>query len=120
MDDIKKRMLLFLIGCIGLRSLFVLLAKYLDKTYLPFMGYGALIIAIGFSIIYITGIRDTGPEVFGGKIWWNNLRPIHALLYFIFAYLAITKNDYAWVPLLIDVSIGLTSFLIFHKMNNDY
>ncbi len=115
MNNITKRMLLFLIGCIGTRSAFVLLAKFLDKKYLPYMGYLGLIIAIGFSIIFITGIRDTGPEVFGDRIWWNNLRPIHALLYFIFAYLAINQNDYAWVPLLIDVLLGLTLFFIFHK-----
>lgn len=119
MDNITKRMLLFLIGCIGTRTSFVLLAKFLDKKYLPYMGYFALIIAIGFSIIFITGIRETGPEVLGDKIWWNNLRPVHALLYFIFAYLAITQNDMAWIPLLIDVLLGLSSFLIFHKINNN-
>jgi hypothetical protein len=117
MNNLTKRMLLFLIGCIGTRTLFVLLAKFLDKKYLPYMGYVGLGIAIGFSIIFITGIRDTGPEVFGDKIWWNNLRPVHALLYFIFAYLAITQNDYSWIPLMIDVLLGLFSFVIFHKIN---
>ncbi len=115
MENIKKRLLLFLFGCIGVRTLFVIMAKYLDKKYLPIMGYIAIIIALGFSIIYITGSRKTGPEVFGDKIWWNNLRPVHALFYFIFAYLAITKSNYAWIPLLIDVLIGLSSFLYFHK-----
>ena len=119
MNNINKRMLLFLIGCIGTRTLFILLAKYLDKKYLPYMGYIAIAIAIGFSIIYITGIRNTGPEVFGDKIWWNNLRPVHALLYFIFAYLAINQSDYSWIVLLIDVIIGLSAFVIFHKMNGD-
>ncbi len=115
MNNLNKRMLLFLIGCIGTRTLFVLLAKYLDTKYLPFMGYLALAIASGFAIIFLTNSRDTGPEVFGDKIWWNNLRPVHALLYFIFAYLAITKNNNAWVALLIDVLIGLFSFIMFHK-----
>ena len=27
---------------------------------------------------------DFYVKVFGGKIWWNDLRPIHALLYFLF------------------------------------
>ena len=26
-------------------------------------------------------LRKTGLEVFGDKIWWNNLRPIHGILY---------------------------------------
>ncbi len=117
MNNILKRNLLFLIGCIGTRTSFVLLAKFLNKQYVTYMGYFALLIAIGFSIIYFTGIRDTGAEVFGDKIWWNNLRPIHALLYFIFAFLAITKNDYAWVPLLIDVLIGLVAFFVLRKVD---
>lgn len=115
MKDITKRMLLFLIGCIGIRTLFVIIAKYINKKYLPFMGLIALIIAFGFTFIYLTGSRKTGPEVLGGKIWWNNLRPIHATLYFIFAYLALTKNNNAWVPLFIDVIIGFSAFLYFHK-----
>jgi hypothetical protein len=117
MNNLLKRNLLFLIGCIGTRTLFVLLAKYLDKKYLPYMGYLALLIASGFTIIYFTGIRDTGAEVFGDKIWWNNLRPIHALLYFTFAYLAITQNNYAWVPLLFDVLFGLFAFFVLRKID---
>ncbi len=117
MNNILKRNLLFLIGCIGTRTSFVLLAKFLNKQYVTYMGYLALFIATGFSIIYLTGIRETGTEVFGDKIWWNNLRPLHALLYFIFAFLAITKNDYAWVPLLIDVLIGLVAFFVLRKVD---
>ncbi len=117
MNNILKRNLLFLIGCIGTRTSFVLLAKFLNKQYVTYMGYLALFIATGFSIIYLTGIRETGTEVLGDKIWWNNLRPLHALLYFIFAFLAITKNDYAWVPLLIDVLIGLVAFFVLRKVD---
>ncbi len=115
MENINKRLFLFLFGCIGTRSLFVIMAKNINKDYLPLMGYVAIVIALGFSYIYLTGSRQTGPEVFGDKIWWNKLRPIHAMLYLTFAYLAITKNDCAWIPLLIDVIIGLASFLYFHK-----
>ncbi len=78
------------------------------------MGWLALIPAIGFMYIYVTGIRQTGPEVFGNKIWWNNLRPIHALFYFLFAYNAINGNKNAWIYLLVDVLFGLASFLAHH------
>jgi len=84
------------------------------------MGYGALAIAIGFFYVYFTGSRKTGAEVFGDKIWWNDLRPVHGLLYSLFAYNAITGNTYSWVYLLVDVLIGLASFLIFHYRNNDF
>ena len=120
MNNIQKRFLLFLIGCIGLRSLFVYLAKIANKTYLKYIGYLALIPAIGFIYLFLSGARQTGTEVFGDKIWWNNLRPIHGFLYLLFAYNAINGNKMAWVYLLIDVIIGLISFLGFHYYNNDF
>ena len=120
MNTIQKRFLMFLIGCIGTRSLFVYLAKNASEKYLMYMGYLALIPAIGFLYIYITGERKTGAEVFGEKIWWNDLRPIHSLLYFMFAYSAINGNPNAWVYLAIDVIIGLISFLSFHFYNGDF
>ena len=120
MNNIQKRFLLFLIGCIGLRSLFVIIAKNIDIKYLPYLGYLALLPTLGFIYIFATDSRKTGAEVFGGKIWWNNLRPVHALLYGLFAYNAINKNHNAWIYLLIDVLIGLFSFLIFHYFNGDF
>jgi hypothetical protein len=120
MNNIQKRFLLFLIGCIGIRSLFVVVAKNLDIKYLKYMGYFALLPAIGFIYIYLTGSRKTGEEVFGDKIWWNNLRPIHSFLYFVFAYNAIIGNKNAWIYLLADVLIGLISFLLFHYNNGDF
>jgi hypothetical protein len=120
MNQIQKRILMFLIGCIGVRSLFVLLAKYININYLKYLGYLALLPAIGFIYIYLTGARKTGAETFGEKIWWNNLRPIHSILYFLFAYNAIKGNKKAWIYLLADVLIGLISFLIYHYVNGDF
>jgi len=116
----KKVMLLFLIGCIGTRLAFVFLAKMINTRYLPYLGYLAIIPAIGFTFIFLTGSRKTGAEVFGGKIWWNNLRPIHALLYGLFAYNAIQKKSYSWMILLADVIIGLSAFLIHHYLAGDF
>jgi hypothetical protein len=120
MNDLQKRFALFLIGCIGLRSLLVYIAKTTDVKYLQILGYLAIIPAIGFSYIFITGSRKTGTEVFGGKIWWNKLRPIHAILYGLFAYNAINKNKEAWVYLLIDVIIGFISFIVYHYMEGNF
>ena len=117
MNHLQQRMLMFLIGCIGVRSLFVIIAKYVNTQYLKYMGYLALLPAIGFIYIYLTGSRKTGPETFGEKIWWNNLRPIHSMLYFLFAYNAINGNKQAWIYLLVDVLFGLISFLIHHYVS---
>lgn len=120
MNTIQKRFLLFLIGCIGTRSFLVYLAFITNKTFLRIMGYLALMPAIGFFYIYFTGTRQTGAEVFGDKIWWNRLRPIHGTLYILFAYNAIIGNSNAYKYLLVDVLIGLTGFLIFHYYNGDF
>jgi hypothetical protein len=120
MNTIQKRFLLFLIGCIGTRTLLVYLAKNADSIYLKYMGYIALLPAIGFYYLFLTGSRKTGNEVFGNKIWWDNLRPIHGLLYFLFAFSAINNYKFAWIYLLIDVIIGLISFITFHYSNNNF
>jgi len=119
MNQLQQRFLMFLVGCIGVRSLFVIIAKYINTNYLKYLGYLALLPAIGFMYIYLTGSRKTGAEVFGEEIWWNNLRPIHSILYFLFAYNAITGNNQAWIYLLVDVLIGLISFLIHHYVNGN-
>ena len=119
MNNIQKRFLLFLCGCIVVRILFVIISKvYIE--YLPIFGYIALLPAIGFFYIYATNSRETGNEVFNEKIWWNDLRPIHGLLYMTFAIMAINKNSDSWMVLLLDVMIGLISFLSFHYNEGNF
>jgi len=110
-----KRLLLFLIGCIGCRLALTLFAKQFPD-YLPYIGIATLAISIGFFTIYFTGSRKTGPETFGEKIWWNNLRPVHGSLYLLFSILAFRKHPLAWVVLLIDTLIGLGAFIHFHNI----
>jgi hypothetical protein len=101
-----KRLALFLFGCIGTRLLFVYAAKT-QIELLPYMAVIAVLIATGLMYFYLTGTRKTGPEVFGEKIWWNHLRPVHAALYLAFALLAAKKNKSAYWILFIDAMIGL-------------
>ena len=118
MNQLEKTFLFFLIGCIGVRLLFVIIAKNINKKHLKYLGYLALFPAIGFMYIYVTGSRK-GLGVFGEKIWWNDLRPIHSILYFLFAYNAIIGNRHSWIYLLTDVFISFVSFLIHHYVNGD-
>ena len=119
MNKIQKLFLYFLLGCVGDRLSIVMIAKEINKKYLKYLGYLALLPAIGFMYVYVTGARK-GLGVFGEKIWWNHLRPVHSILYFLFAYNAIIGNKQAWIYLLIDVSISLVSFLIEHYVNGDF
>ena len=120
MNDIQKRFLLFLIGCMGARTGLTLTAKYIDKEYLPIMGIIAVIIALSWLYLFTFGLRTTGPEVMGNTIWWSNIRPVHAIIYLIFAYLAFKKSDKAWIPLLVDQLLGLTAFLYFHYSEDNF
>jgi hypothetical protein len=117
MNDMTKRNILFLIGCMGVRSTIAYTAKRvgekpeLREKWLKTMGYIALIPAIGFMYIYLTDSRKTGPEVFGGEIWWNDLRPVHGCLWLAFAIYAIKLNANAWLFLAGDTLVGLLAFL---------
>lgn len=110
----KSRILLFLVGCIGTRLILVALAYWFGKhniQLLKVMGILALFPGLGILSIYIFGLRKTGPEVFNELIWWNNLRPLHGLLWLLFAVLAITGIwQHAWKVLLLDTLIGLLAF----------
>lgn len=110
MDVDTKKALLFWIGCIGTRVGMTWLAATHQKL-LPYMGVIAAMISLGFAVIYFGGLRETGAEVFGGRIWWNSLRPIHSALYGLFAYAALHGTPDAWRFLAVDVSVGILAKL---------
>lgn len=111
-----NRILTFLVGCIGTRLGLVWLAHTLSDQWLYYMGALALIPATGFLLIYMFGLRKTGVEVNGDLIWWNELRPVHALLYTLFAFYAMNGlRSEATNVLLFDVLIGVTSWAIFRS-----
>ena len=92
----------------------VYLAYALPTRYLPWMGIAAAVIASGFFLIYVNGWRKTGMETGGQRIWWNDLRPVHAALWFAFAVLALARQRKAWVVLLLDTLLGLAAFTAHH------
>jgi len=97
--------LTFLIGCIGSR----LLLAFLGSQYPDAIGNLILIPAIGFLVIYFFGLRKTGLETGGKPIWWNHLRPVHAIMYLLFSVLR--NHQYAPAILVADVLIGLIAHL---------
>jgi len=104
-----KSLLLFLFACIPVRILIAYLAKTGSLRTLQILGVFAVAVSIGFMYVYFTGSRQTGPEVFGGKIWWNDFRPVHAFLYAYFAFMVFVTKQYdtAWLVLGADVIVGL-------------
>lgn len=116
MNDLHKRFALFLGLCIPSRLLLGYIAKILPSKFLPYMGVIMLIPVIGWSYIYLTGSRKSGIETLGAPIWWNDLRPLHAGLYFAFVLMAFNKSSHAYLPILFDTLIGLISFFKYHKI----
>lgn len=104
-------------ACVAARLLLVLLACcLLSDAGLRVMAVAAAAVAVGFTVIYLGGYRKTGVETGGGPIWWNHLRPFHALAYFLFAYLAWTgQRALAWKVLLLDVVVGTAAFAWHHR-----
>lgn len=102
---------LFLFGCVSFRFLMVYIAKIIDTKYLPYYGLLTLFPFVGFTYIYLKDLRKTGIETNGKPIWWNNLRPLHAALYYIFSIMALKRNEYAYFALLSDVILGLIMFI---------
>lgn len=113
MNDLHKRFSLFLV-CISIRFFIAFLAKGANNYLLYMMGLLAVIPAFGFFYLFFTGKRTSGIETFGSKIWWNNLRPVHGTLWILFSFFAMRGNSNAWMFLLVDVIIGIVSFLRFH------
>lgn len=110
-SNLTKRKALFLFGCIPLRLLICDIAKNDKSKVLAVIAMG---ISLGFAYILLTGIRKTGGEVFGEMIWWNSLRPIHSLLYGLYAYSAMTNMSDAYKYLVYDTILGFVSFVWFH------
>jgi len=117
MNNIQKRFLLFLIFCLGSRSLLAYIA-YKSKN--PIIPIFTLLVAIGWLRIYFITPRDTGPEVFGQKIWWNNFRLVHAFNYILFSVLYILNVEKAWMVLVLDVIIALIAFLHHHYVEGNF
>ena len=122
MNSIQKRFALFLLLCIPTRLILVFLAKHLKGTNLKILATILLIPAIGFLYLFFSGKRQSGAEVFGSEIWWNDLRPIHGLNYLVFSVLVLTGvwSDKAWIILLFDVVLGLLAFFTYHYKNNNF
>ena len=101
---------MFLIGCIGVRLIFVIAAKFANQRTLEYMGYAALIPAAGMLYLWLTGSRMSGMEA-GGKIWWHSWRIVHSALYFAFAYSAVIAHSRrAYMYLAADVIVALCLF----------
>jgi len=112
--DEKQRIAMFLIGCVGTRLGLAYMALVAPTEILSLI---LGIIGTGFAVIWIMGWRKTGSETGGQPIWWNHLRPLHALAYLTSAVLLwFVCSRVAAIIIVLDLIVGLTSFLFHHKL----
>jgi len=117
----SKRILLFLIGCMGTQISLALLAKNGSDDILYNMGIISLFFAITSIYMIFNDERKTGTKVISGAIvWWNYLRPVHAILYFLFAYYAINKKKNAWKILLINTLISFFAWYLHYYTSVEF
>jgi len=102
-----NRLILFSV-CIAVRIIIAYVAYLATPPYLRYMGYIAILPILDHLYLFFKDTRKKG--FFGGEVWWNYVRPIHVVLYTLFAYNAIQGNHQAWIYLLLDVLVGLLAF----------
>ena len=120
MNSVQKRFTMFLFGCVFFRLGLAYSVKTMNIETLPQLSIIGLILCLNWFRIYFMHPRNTGPEVFGGEIWWDHLRPVHAIMHGLFGVMAYKKSKYAYIPLVIDVGIGLGSFLNYHYQEGNF
>lgn len=122
-----KRILLFWLLCIPARLFIAALtfklhsvADRLHTTFAPIVGYSPTwelalglslpYMCVGFGFIVTTHARDPVGLLFGGKVWWFDLRPVHAILW-SFAWGCVLSGAYevAGAALLLDVFVGVVA-----------
>ena len=109
--DARTRTIWFFSFCITLRLLIAYVAYLATRPQAkhPIWKSFALVplaIGIGLAYLYFTQTRLNAPEG-GGTTWWAKYRLIHAMLHITAAIYILQGNDKAWVPLVIDVLIGI-------------
>lgn len=100
-----NKTLKFLIGCLGTRLMLTFLAKYVGQKNREKIAYITMFISVTFITLYLFDLRKTGAEA-EGLIWWNKLRPIHGVMYFLFSIYTFKKEKFSWIFLLIDTILG--------------
>ena len=106
MTSIVNRKRLFMFGCVPIRLFLIYIAKKASMIQLRLLSIPAFLISVGF-IYQLKNGKQFG--YFGGPVWWH--RGIHALLWMIFAILAFRKIQSAYIVLVVDLIVGVISFI---------
>lgn len=102
--------ILFLGACVPLRLFIAWGSTKVPKAYMPYFATALLAVSFGFLYLYFIGGRMKAPEA-GGETWWASYRLLIGLLWLAAATYAFQgRMDMVWIPLVIDVLLGLVLF----------
>ena len=107
--NLQKRLAMFLVFCVPIRLVWAELARR-D----PRWARVALVPAVGLLLLYITGVRRSGPETLGEPIHWNYARPYHAALLLMATGLSLVDSSYAGIALYMDAALAAVVVLTYH------
>ena len=113
MLSVEKRKILFLLACMPIRIIIAVIPLYIDKSLIPLYGGLLSLLMIGFFYLYFNKLRMHAAES-GGETWRSVFRVLDAVLYLCATIYAFQGKRIAWVPLAIDLVIGLVLFLNNH------
>lgn len=68
-----------------------------------------VVLAIGALYQYKVKKRKIGA--FNNKVWWDNLRPLHALLFLCVSIGLFYKYKYSYMFLIVDTFIGVLGYI---------
>lgn len=90
---IDKKLVYFYLGCLPVR---LALAEY--HASIPFLRP----IALAVGLTWFAGLPNSEVGFFGGPAWWANYRPLHGLIWLLYA----GTGDNKW--LFADAAAGVT------------
>ena len=111
MTSRTNRIFLYTCVCLVVRILLVYLV-YSTKEKATYQNIAALISAlIGLSFVwqYLYSKKELG--FFGGKVWWKQLRVLHAFLFLLFAVLVLNGYKDACLVLIPGLVFGIIGFI---------
>ena len=75
----------------------------------------AAAIGVGFLAVWGRRMRAFESTARAGRVWWNDLRPLHAALWLLYAALAARSVPRAWTVLLLDLVVGIAAWKHFRR-----
>jgi hypothetical protein len=106
--NLIDRRVSYLLGCIGSRGVIIYIVKITTTSDLYYIGIFHLFVASKFIFKDFLESPDYNPFF---------LKPIHAIIYLVFAFCAMRGyNDYAWKILIVDLLFGV----VIHTFYNPF